>query len=195
MYKQICRKSRIWIVILSIYVGCSIHLTSAAPPEVPIAMEDGKMTAMLDQLPLQAVLDKLQQLTGMGYVLPPTAAERSMSARVQALPLVEALREILAPLSYVVRTDADGNVLSVVILGANDGASQAAGPPRVSHTAEPMLITPARDAEMPVIFPPTAEPMPIVLSREERMPMTLPRTPIPMPIEPVRESMGMPVAR
>jgi type II secretory pathway component GspD/PulD (secretin) len=103
MYKQRGRKSRLWIVIFSIYVGCSIPLTAAAPLEVPIALEDGKMTARLDQLPLQAVLDKLQQLTGMRYVLPPAVAERTISARVQALPLVQALREIFASLSYSIR--------------------------------------------------------------------------------------------
>ena len=195
MDKQTYRKSRIWIVILSIYVGCAIPLTAAATPEVPIAIEDGKMTARLDQVPLQVVLDKLQQLTGMRYVLPPAIAERTISARVQALPLVQALREIFASLSYSIRTDADGHVLSVVILERYDGVPQTAGSPRASDTAEPMLITPARGEEMSVIFPPTAEPMTIVPSSEEKMPMTLPPTPIPMPIKPARESMGMPVAR
>jgi type II secretory pathway component GspD/PulD (secretin) len=196
MYKQICWKSQSWMVIFSIYVGCSIHLSAAAPlPEVPIAIEDGKLTARIDQLPLQAVLDKLQQLTGMRYVLPPAVAERTISARVQALPLVKGLREIFASLSYSIRTDADGKVLSVVILERYDGVPQMAESPRASETVEPMLITLAQGAEMSVIFPPTAEPMPIVLSSEERMPMTLPRTPIPMPTEPARESMGMPLAR
>src|SRR5262249_41868981 len=163
------RKSRIGIVIFSIYVGCSIHLTAAAPPEVPITIEDGKMTARLDQLPLQAVLDKLQQLTGMRYVLPPAVAEHTISARVQALPLVKGLREIFASLSYSIRMDADGHVLSVVILERHDGVPQTAGSPRASDTAESMMRTPERGEEMSVIFPPTAEPMPIVLSSEERM--------------------------
>ena len=135
------------------------------------------MTARLDQLPLQAVLDKLQQLTGMRYVLPPAVAERTISARVQALPLVKALREIFASLSYSIRTDAGGHVLSVVILEMHDGVSQTAGSPRASYTAESMLITPAQGEEMSVIFPPTAEPMTIVPSSEERMPMTLPLPP------------------
>jgi len=195
MYKQICRKSRIEIVIFSIYVACAIPLTAAAPPAVPIAIEDGKMTARFDQLPLQAVLDKLQQLTGMRYVLPPAVAERTISACVQALPLVQALREIFASLSYSIQTDANGHVLSVFILERHDGVSQAAAPPRAADTAEPMVITPARGEAMSVIFPPTAEPMTIVPSSEERMPMTVPPTPIPMPIEPARENRSMPLSR
>jgi hypothetical protein len=195
MDKQIYRKSRSWIVILSIYVGCAIPLTAAAPLEVPIAIEDGKLTARLEQLPLQAVLDKLQQLTGMRYVLPSAVAERPISAHVQALPLVKGLREIFASLSYSIRTDAGGNVLSVVILERHDGVPQMAGSPRASDTAEPVLNPPVRGEEMSVIFPSTAEPMPIVPPAEARMPMNLPRTPIPMPIAPPRESMGMPLAR
>jgi hypothetical protein len=195
MYKQICRKSRIGIVIFSIYVGCAIPLTAAPLPEVPIAIEDGKMTARFDQLPLQAVLDKLQQLTGMRYVLPPAVAERPISARVHALPLVQALREIFTPLSYSIRTDANGHVLSVVILERHDGVPQTAASPRAADTAEPMVITPARGEAMSVIFPPTAEPMTILPSSEEKMPMTVPPTPIPMPIEPARENRGMPLAR
>ena len=195
MDKQRGRKSRIGIVILSIYVGCALSLSAAALPEVPITLEDGKMTARFEQLPLQAVLAKLQHLTGLRYVLPPAIAEQPISARVHALPLVKALREIFASLSYSIRTDADGQVLSVVILERHDGGPQPAEAPRAADTAESMLLPPAPGEAMSVIFPPTAEPMPIVPPSEERMPMTLPRTPIPMPTEPARESMGMPLAR
>ena len=193
MYKQIYRKNRIWIVILSIYIGCSIP---RPPPSRGSYHDRGwQDDGEARSAPLQAVLDKLQQLTGMRYVLPPAVAERTISARVQALPLVKALREIFASLSYSIRTDAGGHVLSVVILEMHDGVSETAGPPRASYTAESMLITPAQGEEMSVIFPPTVEPMTIVPASEERMPMTLPPTPIPMPIEPARESMGMPLAR
>jgi hypothetical protein len=174
VHQRAWRDGLIWVVIFSACVGCDAHLAYAAPREVHMAIEHGKMTAALDQVPLQAVLDQLQQLTGIRYVLPLAEAAHTISVRVHAVPLVEALREMFAPLSYAVRTDADGNLLSVVILETHAAASHAAVPPPSPGTLEPMPMPPVNG---------------------ESMPITPPRDTASMPIKPARESLKIYISR
>ena len=102
---------------------------------------------------------------------------------------------MFAPLSYAVRTDADDNLLSVVILGTHDAASHAAVPPPSPGTLEPMPMTPVSGESMPIIFPPTAEPMPMTPASGESMLITPPRDTAPMPIKPARESLEIYISK
>src|SRR5262245_41808179 len=94
--RRVCRDGLLGGVVATACVAGGPPLASAAPRDVPIAIESGTVTATLDQVPLQAVLATLQQHTGMRYVLPPTEAARPVSARLHAVPLVAALREMFA---------------------------------------------------------------------------------------------------
>ena len=187
----------ICVVLASACLGFQARTACAGSSKVDIAIQHGRMTATLDQVPLQAVLEAIKQQTGIPYVLPPAEAERTISVRLHDVPLVEALREICSPGSYVVQVDARGTIERVVILGQGTTAPTSAPQPTplaagqampMTPTQETMPMTFPRQAEtMPIVFPPNTETMPIAPAYEA-MPMTFPRDAETMPIVPAQHA-------
>jgi type II secretory pathway component GspD/PulD (secretin) len=111
---------RRWSTLLFLVVLCggiACHApSSAAGVPVHIELQHNAMTATLKDVTLEAVLAELQHSTGLRYVLPLTQAQRPVSGDFHAVPLVAALRQLLARVNYAMRVDASGQVRQIVIL-------------------------------------------------------------------------------
>jgi hypothetical protein len=186
------KSKREWSRILSVccYVGVclggSAALAGTSGAEVHLTIAHGKMTATLEQVTLKAVLDAIERHTGIRAEFPPTEAERTLSARLQAVPLVEALRELLAPWNYVLRVDAQGTLRRIIILGQKETAPQSTAPPPSLGDGHGMQIEPARQDAMQIIFPRNTQGMQIELTPKDAMQIIFPRDPQSMGIVPDR---------
>jgi hypothetical protein len=94
---------------------------------IHIELQHNAMTATLEDVTLEAVLAELQRSTGLRYVLPLTQAQRPVSGHFHAVPLVAALRQLLARVNYALRVDASGQVWQIVIL--EQETPEQPGPP------------------------------------------------------------------
>ena len=95
-------------------------------------VRDGKVTATLQQAPLDEVIDTIADETGAelrGGVAP----ERLVTLRLDAVPVEDALERLLGSHSFTLTYDADGNLKRIEL-----SAAAAAGPAaKAAQTAAP----------------------------------------------------------
>ena len=139
--------------VLGVWLGGSIALAGTGGSAVPLTIAHGKLTATLDQVTLQTVLEALERHTGIHAEFPPTEAARTLSARVQAVPLVEALRALLAPWNYVLWVDRQGTLRRIIILGQKETMPQRTAQPPLLDDDQEMPIAPAQDDTMQIVLP------------------------------------------
>src|SRR5690606_9681917 len=69
----------------------------ALPSEVPLQLEENRLTGHLSQVTLRSVLEQLRQQSGLAYEVPEEELEKTISIDLQQVPLLSALATILAP--------------------------------------------------------------------------------------------------
>ncbi len=117
-------KERVMVVLLA----CSVFLcvesgrVLAQPTPVAIEVHRETMTARLHQVPLKAVLQELQQQTGLKYTVAPEEADRPISVEFTAWPLRKGLSRILAEVNHAISFDANGMPVQVIIAKKSEAA-------------------------------------------------------------------------
>ena len=133
---QTPRRWSVLLFLVVVSVGIASHATSAAAGAlVHIEMQHNAMTATLEDVALEAVLAELRRHTGLRYVLPLTQAQRPVSGHFHAIPLLAALRQLLAPVHYALRLDASGQVRQIVILEQETAEQPSPTPARSRRDA------------------------------------------------------------
>ena len=117
--------------LLVVVYTCSLGATESRrtiqeQPEVTMAIEmaGGKVSGTLRQAPLPEVLEKLSQLGGFTYRLPGNYMSYVVSRQFDQMALIDAIKSILRPFSYVLNTDGKGKLKEVRIVGLQHDADR-----------------------------------------------------------------------
>src|SRR5262249_19728828 len=107
----------------------------AAPAAPTVTVRDGKVTAALQQAPIDEVIDAIADETGAE--LRGVAPEREVTLRLDAVPVEDALERLLGSPGFTLTYDADGNLKRIELSVAN-----AAGAAPKAATASAASNTP-----------------------------------------------------
>jgi hypothetical protein len=147
-----------------------------APPAlagVQVRVNDGRITAVLEDAPVPEALAAIQRAGGPEIVLPDAARGRSLTLTVEQVRLEEFVRRLLLALDlggFALVYEPDGAAGRVVVVDRGGPAPPpaAAEPPAETSagvTAEPVYIPPASPPvyipprEPPVYIPPASPPV------------------------------------
>jgi hypothetical protein len=156
---------------------------SSAEPPCHVQYDHGNLTVLAEDVPLGNLVEAISKNTGIRFSVNPEQSGMHLSAQVESLPVVQALKQLLRGFNYAVDLSPDGEVLKVAIMGR--GAEPVAG------RTEPVASQPNTNASATA---PGMIPQPPGLDRMEIMPtketMTiLPPSQDPMVVKPSTEVM------
>jgi hypothetical protein len=136
-----------------------------APPAlagVQVQVDDGRISAVLEDAPVPDALAALKRAGGPEIVLPEAARSRSLTLTVERVRLEEFVRRLLQALDlggFALVYEADGAAGRVVVVDRSRGGPPPAEPPAEASAgvaAEPVYIPPASP---PVYIPPASPPV------------------------------------
>jgi hypothetical protein len=112
-----------------------------------VQVEDGKISADVNQLPLNQVLQSLKQQTKIQFSIDDAIGGQTISARFQNLTIAAGIKKMLegTGINYVVMADASGQPTSVFI-----GKSEKPGGPPKKLDTRPVTNMPNRGVVQPV---------------------------------------------
>jgi len=116
-------------LLLVLMGGAAVAAPPATPPPAPtVVVRDGKVTATLEQAPLDLVVAAIAEQTGAevrGSVPP----GREVTRRLDAVPLEDALERLLGTHGFTLTYDADGHLKRIALaMGAGESAPKAPAP-------------------------------------------------------------------
>src|SRR5262245_54685744 len=131
--------SLLLVLVGSAAVAAPPATPSATPPPAPtVVVRDGKVTATLEQAPLDQVVAAIAAQTGAEVrgAVPPG---REITRRLDAVPLEDALERLLGAHGFTLTYDSDGHLKRIALATTAGGAHPAA-------TAQMPALPPMDDA-------------------------------------------------
>jgi hypothetical protein len=86
------------VVLFYVYSG---NCGFAAPGQRDIEVDQDRLSVAVDQVPLEEIMQELSDKTGLVFVMQ-TASGRKLTVQFKDLPIVEGLRRLLNPDSFVI---------------------------------------------------------------------------------------------
>src|SRR5262245_8890222 len=114
-------------LLLVLMGGAAAAVQPATQPPAPtVVVRDGKVTATLQQAPLDVVVAAIAKQTGAEVrgAVPPG---REVTRQLDAVPLEDALERLLGAHSFTLTYDSDGN-LKRIALATTAGAAHPTAP-------------------------------------------------------------------
>ena len=81
-----------------------------------LQIQKDRITGVLTQVPLRAVLEQLQEKLGIESVVPEEELDRLISANLTGEPVIKSLSKILALWDYAVQVDPEGRVYKIFVV-------------------------------------------------------------------------------
>lgn len=106
-----------------------------------IEYQDGKISVVFDQTPIEVALSVIQAKTGLQIVIPPTRESRLLNLRLSKLALEPAVRYLVASIgfkSFALMYNEEGRLERAVVLDARPEFRAAAADARADANAEPI---------------------------------------------------------
>ncbi len=104
------------ILLLSFLVLGNGGIGVASEVQFLLQIKQDRITGVLTQVPLRAVLEQLQEKLAIEYVVPREELDRHVSVNLVGETMVKALSKILSPWDYALQTDQQGRVHQVFVV-------------------------------------------------------------------------------
>lgn len=177
----------------------------ALPSEVPLQVEENRLTGHLSQVTLRSVLEQLQEQIGLSYEAPREELEKTISIDLQQVPLLSALATILAPWDYAFTVNSAGDLQVLYVTSKAPPTDIVPEPyePSEAQFPEPVAetdLSPQDDfgggnesADLSLSSDPDAQSSPSTSSPDDSFGDSAQSAGVPMPIQPVPEGTTMPM--